>query len=56
MNMGEKMILDGNWKLTAVSPRDNNYGITDGSTFEMPVPGSVQDCLIDSLVVPDPMQ
>lgn len=54
MNMGEKMILDGKWKLTAVSPRDNNYGITDGSTFEMPVPGSVQDCLIDSLVVPDP--
>ncbi|MBP5161583.1 MAG: hypothetical protein ILP16_01205, partial [Spirochaetales bacterium] len=52
--MGEKMILDGIWKLTAVSPRENNYGITDGSTFDMPVPGSVQDCLIDLMVVPDP--
>ena len=53
----ENMIcLDGIWTLQAVAPEQNNYGITDGSTFGMPIPGSVQDALIESMVVPDPYQ
>ncbi len=50
----KKTILDGNWKLTALSPQKNNYGIADGSTFEISMPTSVQDALIEALVVPDP--
>lgn len=50
----KKTILDGNWKLTALSPQKNNYGIIDGSTFEIRMPTSVQDALIEALVVPDP--
>ena len=52
--MGRIMCLDGVWKLEALSVEDNNYGIADGSTFEIGIPGSVQDALIDSMVVPDP--
>ena len=52
--MDNIMRLDGIWRLQAVSPEENNYGIIEGSTYEMPLPGSVQDALIDSMVVPDP--
>ena len=52
--MDNKICLDGIWTLQAVSPEANNYGITDRSTFDMPIPGSVQDALIDAMVVPDP--
>ncbi|MBO4425010.1 MAG: hypothetical protein J5768_05790, partial [Spirochaetales bacterium] len=52
--MGKIMCLDGVWKLEALSVDDNNYEIADGSTFEIGIPGSVQDALIDSMVVPDP--
>ncbi|MBO6049253.1 MAG: hypothetical protein J6P33_05695 [Spirochaetales bacterium] len=50
----KKTILDGNWKLLALSPEKNNYGIADGSTFDISMPTSVQDALIEALVVPDP--
>jgi len=49
-----KFILDGLWNLVAVKPEVNNYGILDGSSFEMDIPGSVQDSLIEQLIVPDP--
>ena len=52
--MDNKICLDGIWTLQAVSPEANNYGITDRSTFDMPIPGSVQDALIEAMVVPDP--
>lgn len=47
-------LLDGLWTLVANKPEANNYDIKDGSSFEMPLPGSVQDALIEQLVVPDP--
>lgn len=50
----KKTILDGNWTLTALSVEENHYGIADGSTFDICMPTSVQDALIESLVVPDP--
>ena len=56
MNVENMICLDGIWTLQAVAPEQNNYGITDGSTFDMPIPGSVQDALIESMVVPDPYQ
>ena len=46
--------LSGQWKLCAASVEANNYGIKDGSVFTMPIPGSVQDALIDQAIVPDP--
>ena len=49
-----KLCLDGKWTLKGLDVENNNYDITDGSTFEMEIPGSVQDALIESLVVPDP--
>ena len=52
--MDSIMCLDGVWKLEASCVKENHYGIVDGSTFEMSIPGSVQDALIDSMVVPDP--
>ena len=52
--MNNIMCLDGVWKLEASCVKENNYGIANGSTFEMGLPGSVQDALIDSMVVPDP--
>ena len=50
----KKTILDGNWTLTALSVEKNNYGIADGSAFDICMPTSVQDALIESLIVPDP--
>lgn len=47
-------ILDGTWTLSANKPEPNNYDIKDGSSFEMLLPGSVQDALIAQMVVPDP--
>ena len=46
--------LNGDWKLVASCVEENNYGIVNGSSFSMPIPGSVQDALIDQAVVPDP--
>lgn len=47
-------LLDGTWTLVANNPEPNNYDIKDGSTFDMSLPGSVQDALIEQLIVPDP--
>lgn len=49
-----KFVLDGKWNLIAVDPEANNYGIRDGSSYWMDIPGSVQDALIGQAVVPDP--
>ena len=49
-----EICLNGEWKLVASSVEENNYGISSGSSFTMPIPGSVQDSLIDQAVVPDP--
>lgn len=49
-----KISLNGQWNLVATAVEQNNYGIVDGSSFSMPVPGSVQDALIDQAIVPDP--
>ena len=49
-----ELSLNGEWKLTASRVEENNYGIRDGSSFVMRLPGSVQDALIDQAVVPDP--
>ena len=49
-----RICLDGNWSLIALSPEKNNYGIKDGSSFEITMPTSVQDALIEAMVVPDP--
>ena len=49
-----RICLDGNWSLIALSPEKNNYGIKDGSSFEITMPTSVQDALIEVMVVPDP--
>ncbi len=49
-----RISLDGRWKLRAERVEENNYGISDGSTFDLSLPGSVQDSLIEALVVPDP--
>ena len=46
--------LNGDWKLVASSVEKNNYGIGNGSSFVMSIPGSVQDALIDQAIVPDP--
>ena len=46
--------LDGLWTLVANKVEPNNYDIKDGSTFKMPIPGSVQDFLIEQTIVPDP--
>ena len=46
--------LDGTWTLVANNVEPNNYDIKDGSTFKMPIPGSVQDFLIEQTIVPDP--
>ena len=46
--------LSGDWKLTGARVEENNYGIADGSVFSIPIPGSVQDALIDQAIVPDP--
>lgn len=50
----QKFILDGVWTLVAVKPEANNYEIKDGSSYEMNIPGSVQDALIEQAIVPDP--
>lgn len=50
----QKFILDGVWTLVAVMPEANNYEIKDGSSYEMNIPGSVQDALIEQAIVPDP--
>ncbi len=49
-----RITLDGEWTLNALRIEDNNYGIENGSVFSMDIPGSVQDALIEDLVVPDP--
>ncbi len=49
-----RISLDGHWKLRADRVEENNYGISEGSLFEMDMPGSVQDALIEAMVVPDP--
>ncbi len=46
--------LDGTWTLVANKVEPNNYDIKEGSTFKMPIPGSVQDFLIEQTIVPDP--
>jgi len=48
------MTLDGEWTLRPSRIEKNNYGITDSSSFEMTLPGSIQDALIEEMVVPDP--
>ncbi len=48
------LVLDGVWKLVASKLEANNYDIQDGSSFELELPGSVQDALIEQLIVPDP--
>lgn len=50
----DTFVLDGTWTLTADKTEPNNYGIQDGDSFEMEIPGSVQDALIEQMVVPDP--
>lgn len=49
-----ELCLNGEWKLVGTSVEENNYGIENGSSFSMPIPGSVQDALIDRAIVPDP--
>lgn len=46
--------LSGVWKLKAVNVEKNNYGIKNGKSFKMNIPGSVQDTLVEQTVVPDP--
>ncbi|MBO4393914.1 MAG: hypothetical protein J5800_06185, partial [Spirochaetales bacterium] len=49
-----RICLDGSCRLTGLSVEPNNYGIEAGSVFEMNLPGSVQDALIEAMIVPDP--
>ena len=49
-----EICLSGDWNLVATRVEENNYGITNGSGFSMPIPGSVQDALIGQAIVPDP--
>ena len=49
-----EICLNGDWNLVATRVEENNYGIAAGSGFSMPIPGSVQDALIDRAIVPDP--
>ncbi len=46
-------ILDGNWELTAVSPMKSS-GIAQDSTWEMKVPGSLHDTLLDNKLIEEP--
>ena len=50
----EALILNGQWNLTATDVEKNNYGIENGNEFKMNIPGSVQDTLIEQMIVPDP--
>ena len=50
----KEICLNGDWNLVATRVEDNNYGIAGGSDSRMPIPGSVQDALINQTIVPDP--
>ena len=49
-----EICLNGDWNLIATRVEENNYRIAAGFGFSMPIPGSVQDALIDQAIVPDP--
>lgn len=46
--------LSGTWKLKAINVEKNNYKIRNGNTFKINIPSSVQDTLINQMIVPDP--